>query len=114
MAKLKKIKQLSESKILKNIQDFIKKNKYLNDSKYFKNNYWSVAHFDSWAAKGQAGGCSCCNENYYQYTLHNKRASTKKGGRNSYCKDVSNNLCFECYKRIEENINFKFQNNYCR
>ena len=96
------MRQLAEKIIIKRIQDYIKSNKYLNDPKYFKNNYWSWAAWDSWAAKGQAGGCGICNNNYYNATLRNKRAWTKKGGQKAFLNEASINLCDSCVHIIKQ------------
>ena len=106
------VKQLAEKTIIKRIQDYISNNKYLSDPKYFKNNYWSMAAWDSWAAKGQAGGCSICNNNFYNASLRNKRANTTHGGQNKrWHVEVSSNVCSECVKRIEINLNVEFKRN---
>jgi hypothetical protein len=41
---------------MKHIKQNIENNKFLANPKYHKNNYWSVAHFESWAVQGKAGG----------------------------------------------------------
>ena len=106
------MRQLAEKTIIKRIQDYIKINKYLNDSKYFKNNYWSWAAWDSWAAKGQAGGCGICNNNYYNATLRNKRACTKRGQKGGkYGVEISRQLCQDCVMRIQKELNVEFKRN---
>jgi len=91
----------------KRIIEIIEKNKFLRDSKYYKNNYWSWAAWDSWAAKGQAGSCSCgCG--YYNATLSNMRKRTQKGGKDDVCRQAGYNLCYECVNKIETKINYKF------
>ncbi len=98
----------------KRITELIANNKFLREPKYYKNNYWSWAAWDSWAAKGKAGSCGCgCG--YYNGTLHNKRAATRKGRNYDFDRgkrwpvDISSNLCYDCVNRIEEKINFKFK-----
>jgi len=91
------------------LNEIIQKNKFLREPKYYKNNYWSWAAWDSWAATGKAGGCGGCGVSYYNGTLANKRATTKKGGREDVCKRVSSNFCYDCVSKIEEKVNYKFQ-----
>jgi len=81
--------------------DYCQTNKFLADKKYHKNNRWSTAAYDSWAARGQAGSCPCgCG--YYNATLTNSRAANKR------CKQVSRNFCYHCKNKIEEIIGVKF------
>lgn len=87
-------RKLAESTIERNIKKYIAGNKYLNDSKYYKNNRWSLAAWDSWAAEGKAGGCCTCNNNYYNGTLVNTRAS------HDWCKQVSGSFCHDCIQKI--------------
>jgi len=83
------------------LQEYCRTNKFLADSKYHKNNRWSNAAWDSWAAQGKAGSCPCgCG--YYNSTLTNKRAANK------FCKQVSLNFCYECRLKIEDIIGVKF------
>ncbi len=93
-----------DRRVLKNRPRVIKlllANKFLADKKYYKNNYWSTAAWDSWAAKGQAGSCRCgCG--YYNISLANKRASTYS------CKYVIEKICYECFLIIENSIQYKF------
>ncbi len=104
------MRRLSKEIIINNIKKYIGSNKFLNYSKYFKNNYWSWAAWDSWAATGKAGGCRICNNNFYNASLRNKRATTKKGSKsNKYNIEVSANFCSECVKLIETEINFEFK-----
>ena len=92
------------------IQRFIKQNKFLYDPKYHKNNYWSWAAWDSSAARGYAGGCSCCRANHYNASLRNKRVKGGEG-RMKYG-DVGRNICATCVNKIEEILNVKFLRNY--
>lgn len=83
------------------LQEYCRNNKFLSDSKYHKNNRWSMAAWDSWAARGQAGSCPCgCG--YYNATLTNKRADNK------FCRQVSVNFCHACKTKIEDIIGVKF------
>lgn len=91
-----------EQKIQKTIITYIEQNKFLKDSKYYKNNYWSWAAWDSWAAQGKAGGCGLCSCKSYNGSLRNKRYHDKH-------KSISRNLCFDCVNKIEEIINHKFK-----
>ena len=91
------------------IDKLIQENKYLADSKYYKNNYWSWAAWDSWAARGQAGSCGCgCG--YYNASLNNTRHTTAKGGKQTWIKgQVIEKLCYHCAKLIEQKLNIKFK-----
>lgn len=98
----------------KRVLEYISKNKYLVNSVHFKNNYWSWAAWDSWAARGQAGGCCVCHEGHYNATLHNKRAKTKrsyhgKTEHSSYAIDVSWHICSQCVTLIEKEIGTQFK-----
>lgn len=92
----------------KRLDELIQKNKFLRNQKYYKNNYWSWAAWDSWAAQGKAGSCGCgCG--YYNGTLANKRAKTERGGHENFCKYVSPHLCYDCAKYIENKIGTEFK-----
>lgn len=84
------------------------KNKYLANPIHHKNNYWCWAAWDSWAAQGKAGSCACgCG--YYNGTLKNQRAKTKKGGRNDkYPMEVSGHMCSTCINGIEKRLGINF------
>lgn len=89
----------------------VKSNKYLREPIYYKNNYWSWAAWDSWAAKGQAGSCGCgCG--YYNANLCNKRVTTEKGGRRNNCKHAIEKLCSDCVMGIEKRVNIQFKKRY--
>lgn len=91
----------------KRLTEFIKGNKFLNDSKYYKNNVWSLAAFDSWAANGQAGGCSICKNKYYNASLENKRRPKAGSTFKWKCNEIFK-VCSRCKYAIEENIEYKF------
>jgi hypothetical protein len=85
-------------------------NKYFREPKYYKNNYWSWAAWDSWAAQGKSGSCPCgCG--YYNGTLHNTRKNTDKGkgGQVAWLKNVSPNLCYDCITMIERKLDTTFK-----
>mgnify|MGYP006879940755 CR=1 FL=1 len=83
------------------LQEYCRKNKFLADPKFYKNNRWSVAAFDSWAAQGKNGSCPCgCG--YYNATLTNTRAANK------WCKQVSVKLCYKCKTKIQDIIGVEF------
>src|SRR3990167_9632945 len=54
------VKEITQKTREQRIRSLIASSKFLNDTKYFKTNKVSVAAYDSWAAKGQVGGCSKC------------------------------------------------------
>lgn len=95
---------LRRDKILSTL---LQENKYLREPKYYKNNEWSWAAWDSWAAKGKAGSCICgCG--YYNATLHNRRKNTDKGGKKSWLREVSPHLCSDCVKIVENKTGISF------
>jgi len=100
-----------ELRVIKNekrIDELIQSNKFLNNPKYYPNNYWSWAAWDSWAAQGKAGSCGCgCG--YYNAGLGNKRRKTQKGGRVDSCKRVIERLCSDCVILIEKKLNITFK-----
>ena len=96
------MKQLLDKTILSNIKKMIASNKFFNDSKYYKNNKWSMAAWDSFAATGKAGGCFTCNNKFYNGTLANTRAS------HDFCKHVSENFCNKCIVKIEKELGVRF------
>lgn len=103
------MKKLLEKTITNRIKRYIEGNKYLRDAKYYKNNYWSWAAWDSWAAQGQAGGCGICNNKYHNASLRNKRACTRKGGDcYKYTVDVSVNICSSCVTKIHKILGVNF------
>jgi hypothetical protein len=96
---------------MKHIKQNIENNKFLANPKYHKNNYWSVAHFESWAVQGKAGGCTCCKKTrHYNATLYNKRATN--GGKNKWG-ELSGRYCNECMVNIEKELGTKFKRDYC-
>lgn len=96
----------------KAVEKYVLGNRYLRESKYHKNNYWSVAHWQSWAAQGKAGGCGICGEGYYNATLHNKRKNTDRGGKKSWLPTVSCNVCGECMRLIEQQLGVELRKSY--
>jgi len=102
-----KIKVKTYKLTQKRLNEFIEKNKYLKDSKYYKNNVISVAAWDSWAAQGQGGSCSCCGSGYYNGSLENKRRSRKSGKNGWMCNEICH-LCDNCLKEIQEKIGYRF------
>lgn len=93
----------------KRISNFIRSIKYLYNKKYYKINKVSCAAWDSWAAQGKAGGCRICNNNFYNKTLHNKRASTRKNGyKSDWVFNHFGHLCDECYDELEKQLDYEF------
>lgn len=92
----------------KMVEKYILGNRYLRDPKYHKNNYWSWAAWDSWAAQGKDGGCGICREGHYNATLENKRHKTDRGGRKSWLPYVSCHICSTCVEMIEKQLGIKF------
>ena len=110
------MKEILQQTREKRIKDFISSHKFLSNSKYYKTNKVSVAHYESWAAQGKAGGCRICNANHYNYTIHNKRYTTPIGGEHTICRTKGNawiwqkigNLCSKCYEEVEKQCSFNF------
>ena len=96
-------KQLQEKTIIGRIKKYIEGNKYLNDKKYYKNNQWAMAAWDSWAAQGQCGGCAFCRSKGYIATLRNKRATTK------FCRQVSVHFCSGCLRKTIKILGVEFK-----
>lgn len=99
------------SKKLNKWEKLIDRIKYLKDKKYYKNNIWSMAHWDSSAARGYAGGCSCCSAKHYNGRLENKRNTGENNNIYSNWKGnrITGKLCHKCIEKIEEIINYKFE-----
>ena len=93
------------------VKSFIKEYKFLSDKKYYKTNKVSVAAYDSWAARGQAGGCRLCNCKSYIYNIHNKRYTTieREKGRAWHWQEIGGNLCSPCYQEVEKQCNYEFE-----
>ncbi len=103
--------QIREDRNKKRLDELVQTNKYLHEQKYYKNNVWSWAAHDSWAARGQAGSCGCgCG--YYNAGLRNTRATTKRGGRKDICNTIIEKLCYDCVHGIEERLQVKFKGRY--
>jgi hypothetical protein len=105
------MRQLAKSTIEKRVQGEIDKIKFLNDPKYFKNNYWNIAHFESWAARGQDGGCQNCNNHYYNASLYNKRHNNKHSSHGNWRQEIVK-ICYSCKKIFEEKIGVEFIHKY--
>src|SRR5688572_19971749 len=95
----------------KRISELIIRVKWLRDQKYYKTNYWSVAHWESWARQGKDGSCGC-GVGHYNASLCNKRRRTKKRGGVEWCGHVVEKLCHECMKLSEQKIGVEFKRDY--
>lgn len=103
--KANKHKQISDKTRKSRIQTFIDSNKYLNDFKYYKNNYLIVAHGESIVC--QKYTCRFC-WNLPAYCIHNKRIT------HTFCKEIHHGyFCDECLKVLEDIIDYKFKREYC-
>lgn len=100
------VRELKQETIEKRIKSFIQRYKFLKNEKYYKTNKVSVAAYDSWAARGQAGGCSTCNCEHYIYSLYNKRATGKEKWWHS---NKFGSFCRRCYQELERQCNYKFE-----
>jgi hypothetical protein len=103
--------EILKAKQEKNAEWLIANFRWLNDPKYFKTNYWSMAHRQSWAVQGKSGSCSC-GAGYYSGSLNNKRRTTARGGQQEICRYVIEKLCFNCIHLIEEKIGIEFSRDY--
>ena len=83
--------------------------KFLNDSKYYKNNIWSLADWDSWAAQGKCGYCQCCFKDGYNASLENKRYTGKNHCSTNWKGNTIVKVCYDCKNKIEEIIGYKFE-----
>lgn len=102
----KKIREITQKTREQRIRNFITNNKYLSNSKYHKNNYVSVAHWESWTAQGKCGGCIICSQNP-RYQFHNKRMT------HTICKEIhSGNLCGSCFEEVEKQMGVSFKKDY--
>lgn len=104
-------KEIAQSTREQRIKRFIASRKFLSNSKYHKTNKISCAHFESWAARGQAGGCRLCNCGHYNYTIHNKRYTTtsRNSNRMVWHYAAIGKLCSECYAEVEKQCNYEFK-----
>lgn len=101
-------KQIKPETIIKNVKHLIEGKKFLKDAKYYKTNKVSCAAWDSWAARGQAGGCDTCNIGHHNYSLHNKRYSKGHSGKGAWSWNTFGKLCSECYEELEKQVKYKF------
>lgn len=80
---------------------FICKYKHLRETKYYKTNYWTTAHWQSYTYQNSI--CVCCGTDSPVYALHNKRYTTAKNGYKQFCKEVYHNcICRRCHHEIVE------------
>jgi len=103
--------QLRIDRNIKRIDELVSSLKFLANPSYYKNNFWSMAAWDSWANQGKAGSCGCGCGNY-QASLNNTRRSTRKGGRKEHCKYVFERICTDCISIIENKIGVQFKRRY--
>jgi len=91
------------------IKRFIAGIKFLQDPKHYKNIKVSWAAYDSWAAKGQAGGCSVCNAGHYNCSFQHKRFTTRKQNEpREYHWNDFGKICSACYEEVEKQCGYKF------
>lgn len=103
--------ELRAARANKRIDELISSVKWLRDTKFHKTNFWSMAHFQSWAVNGKDGSCGCgCG--YYSGSLCNTRRNTRKGGIKEHCKHVLEKLCYDCIKSIESKLSVSFKRDY--
>lgn len=100
--------QLMIAKREKLLDDIVLSNRYLREPKYYKNNYWSMAAWDSWAAQGKAGSCRC-GVGHYNASLCNTRRHTKRGGGIEHCKHVMESFCYDCVSGITKRLKIEFR-----
>lgn len=95
----------------KRISELISRIKWLREPKFYPTNYWSWAHWESWARQGKNGSCGC-GAGYYSASLCNKRRKTRLGGGEEHCRHVLEKLCDSCVKAIESKIGVEFKRDY--
>lgn len=103
--------QLKKDRNEKRISEMIQRVKWLHDSKFYPTNYWSWAHWESWARQGKDGSCGC-GSGYYSASLCNKRRNTRTGGHKEHCRHVVEKLCSDCVKQIETTLGVEFKRDY--
>jgi len=92
------------------VKSFIQSIKFLDDKKYHKNIKVSCAAWDSWAARGQAGGCRICNAGHYNYSFQQTRRTTISGNKPKvYHWNEFGKVCSSCFDEIEKQCNFNFK-----
>ena len=103
-------KEIKQKTRKQRIKLFISTNKFFSNKKYFKTNKIATAAYDSWAARGEAGrGCRTCNSKGFNFTLHNKRCTTKRGNSRHWCFEDFGNFCSDCYEEIERQCGYNFK-----
>ena len=103
------MKPISEKTRIKRVKSFIERHKFLANSKHHKYIRVSVAAFDSWAARGQAGGCGICNVKHYNCSFQHSRYTTTRGGESKrYHWNEIGQVCSDCYREIEKQCKYKF------
>ena len=104
------VKEITEKTRESRVKNFIGRYKFLSNPKYFKSNKVSTAAWDSWAARGQAGGCTICNVKHHNYTFHNKRFTTTSNSSKGrgWSWQRFGEVCSTCYSEIEKQCNYKF------
>lgn len=100
-------RKIADSTRKKRIEELIKSSKFLSGKKYFKTNKVGVAAWDSCAAQGQAGGCGVCNVGHHNYSVYNKRHTTK--WQRSWHSNEITKLCGGCYSELEKQCSYEFE-----
>ena len=109
MAYTRGVKEILQKTRESRVKNFIGRWKFLSNSKYFSTNKVATAAWDSWAARGQAGGCQICGVKHHNMSFHNKRFTTTKGSKGrGWCWQEFGEVCSTCYVEIEKQCNYKF------
>jgi len=103
--KRRKRKPIQDKTRKQRVQCFVNKIKYLRDSKYYKNNYVVVAHWDSTVRRFYS--CIFCSDSP-RYSIYNKRKHDKFNQ-----KVHGGNFCSECLNVLEEITGTTFLYDYC-
>ena len=106
---MKKRREITEKTRVSRVSALIGRKKFFK-SKQFKNTVCYFAAYDSWAAKGQAGGCDSCYTDHYNAVIENKRkwksnllvGSRKRG-------DKIAEVCDGCFNEIEKQLGIKIK-----
>ena len=90
------------------VKAYIESNKFLTP-KHLKNIRVSWAAYDSWAARGQAGGCLLCSAKHYNCSFQEKRRTTLSGQKpHEYHWNEFGKICTACFEEIGKQLNYKF------
>ena len=104
----RKRKEITDKTRSSRVSAFIGRSKFFKP-KQFKNTVCYWAAYDSWAARGQAGGCLLCSAKHYNCSFQEKRRTTLSGQKpHEYHWNEFGKICTACFEEIEKQLNYKF------